>query len=201
MRNSLFFISKVILLICLLSITAIADLQNVGHTPEYPTTDDIVSVYVNGASTSTCHVLDGSDFNINGNTFNFEVFSHFSGGACLFLYAEWSFLETWGTLPAGEYTVTAYESAPLIGEFFKTETFRVVDCSVCITGDLNGSGSISIGDLTLLVEFLFGSGAAIRCPGRFDIDGSNSDPEPTVSDLTYLVDYLFGGGTAPVSCE
>ena len=74
-------------------------------------------------------------------------------------------------------------------------------CDCCNTdgrrGDVNGSGSIDVADLTYLVDYLFGGGPPPPCLLEGDVNGSGGID---VSDLTYLVDYLFGGGPPPVDC-
>ena len=64
-------------------------------------------------------------------------------------------------------------------------------------GDVDDSGGIDVGDLTYLVGYLFGGGAAPPCPEEGDVDGYGGID---VGDLTYLVGYLFGGGAAPPPC-
>jgi hypothetical protein len=70
-------------------------------------------------------------------------------------------------------------------------------CCLGDRGDVDGSGSVDVSDLTYLVDYLFGGGPAPVCLEEADVDGSGSID---VSDLTYIVDYLFGGGAAPVAC-
>jgi len=63
-------------------------------------------------------------------------------------------------------------------------------------GDVNFDGTVVVSDLTYLVSYLFGGGAA---PKPVSISGDHScDDLINVSDLTLLVKYLFqGGGTPP----
>ncbi|HOD66581.1 MAG TPA: hypothetical protein PK186_08445 [candidate division Zixibacteria bacterium] len=69
-------------------------------------------------------------------------------------------------------------------------------CARC--GDVDGSGSIQVTDVTYLVSHLFMGGPGCGCPahGDFDADG-NID----VADVGQLIGYLYRGGRAPVSCE
>ncbi|MFH1374595.1 MAG: hypothetical protein ABII79_12445 [bacterium] len=64
-------------------------------------------------------------------------------------------------------------------------------------GDVDGEGSIDVGDLTYLVNFLFQGGSPPPCVHNGDVDGSEATD---VGDLTYLVAYLFQGGPAPPQC-
>lgn len=72
---------------------------------------------------------------------------------------------------------------------------------VCVgQGDLDGSGSIDVADLTYSVAFYFGGGPApvsdadCPTPNRGDL---NCDNTLDISDLTALVAYMFLGGGAP----
>lgn len=62
-------------------------------------------------------------------------------------------------------------------------------------GDVNFSGSISILDLTYLIDFFFRSGPApvpVREAGDWNCDGATN-----IIDLTKIVDRLFRGGSLP----
>jgi hypothetical protein len=78
------------------------------------------------------------------------------------------------------------------------ETYRVFRISCCtVRGDVNGSESIDVSDLTYLVNYLFRNGPPPACYEEGDLDG---DDGVNVADLTYIVDYLFKGGPPPVDC-
>ncbi|MFQ6007890.1 MAG: dockerin type I repeat-containing protein, partial [Candidatus Zixiibacteriota bacterium] len=66
-----------------------------------------------------------------------------------------------------------------------------------IRGDVDGSGSLNVSDVTYLVAYLKGLGPAPECEEEGDVDGSGSI---NVSDVTYLVAYLKGIGPAPAAC-
>jgi hypothetical protein len=59
---------------------------------------------------------------------------------------------------------------------------------------------VDLSDLTVLIDFLFGSAGPLACTKAANVDG---DPGETVdvSDLTYLVDYLFNNGAMPPPCQ
>lgn len=196
MKNLICNLLLCLTVIILLSNMSYAAIYKVGCIPENPTVNDTISIFVDGGVTATCYTFDGHDFNIEGNTFSYSIYSHFNGTACFFLFSPWYFSNEIGQLPAGEYTVNAQETG-----YFLTKTFRVVDCSICNTGDLDGSDEIGITDLTLMVGYLFGDGEGILCYNRFDINGSSGIPEPTISDITYFVEYLFNAGPPPIPCE
>ena len=59
-------------------------------------------------------------------------------------------------------------------------------------GDANGDGTVDIGDVFHLLNFLFAGGPAPYAP--VDV---NSDSELDVADVFYLVNYLFANGQAP----
>jgi len=72
-------------------------------------------------------------------------------------------------------------------------------CDPCcnLRGDVDGSESINVADLTYLVDYLFKGGPPPSCLADGDNDGSGI---VNVADLTYLVDYLFKDGPDPVPC-
>ena len=68
-----------------------------------------------------------------------------------------------------------------------------------LCGDVDGTWTVDVGDLTFLVAYLFQGGAAPVPLAAADMDCS-VDPIPNVGDLTYLIAYLFQAGTAPCVC-
>ncbi|MBN4076369.1 PQQ-dependent sugar dehydrogenase [Gemmatimonas aurantiaca] len=71
------------------------------------------------------------------------------------------------------------------------------NCSGCcdLAGDADNSGSISIGDVTVLIAYIFTSGAAPECLAEGDADGSGL---VAIGDVTRLISYIFVAGTPPV---
>jgi subtilisin family serine protease len=61
-------------------------------------------------------------------------------------------------------------------------------------GDVNASGSITVGDAVYLVSYLFRSGPAPMNPNTGDVD---STCNISSTDIIYLVSYLFKGGPQP----
>ena len=68
----------------------------------------------------------------------------------------------------------------------------VIRPSIFLSGDVNGDGVVTVGDVFYLVNNLFTSGPAPIGPG--DVNG---DTQVTVGDVFYLVNFLFTGGPAP----
>jgi len=64
-------------------------------------------------------------------------------------------------------------------------------------GDADGDGSISIGDVVWLVDYIFFGGLAPPCEEEGDADGSGSI---NVGDANLLVDYVFFDGPPPAPC-
>jgi hypothetical protein len=75
----------------------------------------------------------------------------------------------------------------------------VVNPTCCIgeRGDVNGSGTISIPDVTYLMAYLKSIGPAPPCFEEGDVNGSGTISIP---DVTYLMAYLKSIGPAPVAC-
>ena len=63
-------------------------------------------------------------------------------------------------------------------------------------GDANGDGSIDIGDVVYLINYLYKYGSA---PDPVDAGDCNCDGMVNVGDVVYLVNYLYRGGDPP-SC-
>ncbi len=80
-------------------------------------------------------------------------------------------------------------------------------CIVRGNVDDDPSAGIDIGDLVMLVDYMFSQGPPPPCPGTANIDGSCcvNPPNETLSDidiadLVMLVDYMFSGGPPPPNC-
>ena len=57
----------------------------------------------------------------------------------------------------------------------------------------------NISDVTFMVTYLFGGGAAPECQEEANANGDDGE-QTNISDVTYLVSYLFGGGPPPGPC-
>ena len=60
--------------------------------------------------------------------------------------------------------------------------------NAALRGDVNGDGSVTISDVTALIDLLLGGGT-INNPAA----DCNGDSNVTISDVTALIDYLLGG--------
>lgn len=63
-----------------------------------------------------------------------------------------------------------------------------------IRGEINGDGSVDIGDAIALLNFLFSSGAPPIPPAAGDVNGDGSTD---VGDVIYLLGFQFSGGPPP----
>ncbi len=73
----------------------------------------------------------------------------------------------------------------------------VTDEPLFICGDIDGDeAGPNVADLTYLVDYLFGGGAAPPVPAAADVNASG---DINIEDLTYFVDFLFNSGP-PLNC-
>jgi photosystem II stability/assembly factor-like uncharacterized protein len=61
-------------------------------------------------------------------------------------------------------------------------------------GDVNGNGTVEVGDIFYLINHLFAAGPAPV--GSGDVNGNGT---VEVGDIFYLINYLFAGGPAPIA--
>ena len=61
-------------------------------------------------------------------------------------------------------------------------------------GDANGDGSVNVGDVIYLVNYLYR-----QClpPNPLEAGDANCDGIVNVADVVYLVNYLYRGGDPP----
>ncbi len=60
-------------------------------------------------------------------------------------------------------------------------------------GDVNNDGSVTIGDVTALIDYLLGGASGEFNEANADVNG---DEGITIGDVTALIDYLLSGGAA-----
>ena len=74
------------------------------------------------------------------------------------------------------------------------------DCCDGMRGNIDGDelDQVSITDLTVLIDWLFGGSEPPYCAWEANVDASNESID--ISDLTYLISYLFAGGPPPSAC-
>jgi len=63
--------------------------------------------------------------------------------------------------------------------------------SELLRGDVNDDGSVTIADVTALIDYLLGGDAAAVNIAAADC---NNDTDVTIADVTALIDHLLGGG-------
>ncbi len=79
------------------------------------------------------------------------------------------------------------------------------DCCYVDRGNVDGgpddgtfAGSVDIGDLVYMVDYMFRSGPNYLCPEEAAVDGN----EPIdISDLVYFVAFMFQNGADPATCN
>jgi hypothetical protein len=69
-----------------------------------------------------------------------------------------------------------------------------VACAAYSLGDANGDGTINIGDVVYLINYLYKGGPA---PDPLPAGDSNCDGVINVADVVCLVNYLYRGGGLP----
>ena len=70
-----------------------------------------------------------------------------------------------------------------------------------LMGDLNNTGTVTVADVVVLVNYLFHDGPSPEPLWKADV---NSDCEISIVDVVYLINYLFNYGPAPIwnfECE
>jgi len=67
-----------------------------------------------------------------------------------------------------------------------------------ICGDTNADGTIDVGDVVYLINYLFIGGPEPK--PQLCVGDANGDGIVDVCDLVYLINYLFEGGPAPFCC-
>jgi hypothetical protein len=119
-------------------------------------------------------------------------------GALVCLYKETEVFQTGYTDIAGQVTLYPFPLNP--GEVMVTVTahnFLPFEGWIEVlpeVGDLTKDGSIELGDVIFLLNYLFKSGPV---PDPFSVGDVNCDGGVELSDAIYLLNYLFRSGPAP----
>jgi hypothetical protein len=66
-----------------------------------------------------------------------------------------------------------------------------------VAGDADGSGTISIADAIVIINYVFGGGTPPKPLAAGDADCSGS---LTIGDAVFIINYIFAGGPAPDYC-
>jgi len=109
-----------------------------------------------------------------------EEISHLKIATDTLPVVEW---EYWRVRATNRFDLSRWSTSVFSAQFF-------------VRGDVDGSGSIDIADLTYLVDYLFRGGPLPPCTEGGNVDGDAGN-QINVGDLTYLVAYLFRGGPPP----
>ena len=64
-------------------------------------------------------------------------------------------------------------------------------------GDCNNDGTIDVGDIVYLVNYLYKNGSA---PDPLQLGNCNCDATVDLGDVVYLINYLFKQGSPPGGC-
>jgi hypothetical protein len=72
--------------------------------------------------------------------------------------------------------------------------FMVTGSHASLLGDLNSDGSINVGDVAFLINYLYTSGPV---PEPLWVGDANCDGLVDIADIVCLINYLFIGGTLP----
>jgi len=74
--------------------------------------------------------------------------------------------------------------------------FSFEDAACCdLAGDADNGGTITLGDVTYLIAYIFTSGPAPACCAEGDADGGGAI---TIGDVTYLIAHIYISGPAPI---
>jgi hypothetical protein len=101
-------------------------------------------------------------------------------------------------------SVTIQSLLPLTPQGFQNRPVPLVGANdevlwraaLTLPGDVDGSGSITSGDVIRLVNHVFKGGEGAEVPRHEDV---NCDVAATSADIIYLVNYVFKGGSLPCS--
>ncbi len=91
------------------------------------------------------------------------------------------------------YFITATANDPARSE--KTTALVQNNCFIYTQGDLDGNGSVDIGDALMLIDFIYkGTPEPVGGAARAD---ANCDGNIDISDVVAFIKYIYGVGTAP----
>ncbi len=100
-----------------------------------------------------------------------------------------------------DYLIVAVDSEFRMGRPSEIMNGPQAGCCIGITGNIDGDPDelVDIGDLTVLIDYLFITYTPLGCPQEANID---ADPDGLVDigDLTFLIDFLFISYTPLTDC-
>ncbi|UCG33957.1 MAG: hypothetical protein JSU68_04830 [Phycisphaerales bacterium] len=173
---------------------------NMAVAPQFPTTEDEVTVTMGGEWPDSCIPNDSAIAGPVDDEICFDVIWDYPPGTiCLMVITPWARSETIGPLPAGTYSVYAtlfdgFSGLPMTEPTF-VGSFTVED--VWLLGDANCDGSVDYGDIDPFVLALSGQeGFADQYPGCPWLNSDcNYDGTVDYDDIDAFVDCL--GSASP----
>lgn len=106
-----------------------------------------------------------------------------------------SLVKSWytDTLEVGRYDWKVKAKDNWGAEVWSTQTWHFI---TFIRGDVRGDGTLDIGDVVMLLNYLYKDGST---PDPLSSGDVNCDYTVDVGDVVYLINYLFKSGLAPCS--
>jgi hypothetical protein len=77
---------------------------------------------------------------------------------------------------------------------------QLTDSCLCIPGDCNNDGEITVADAVCMICILF-AGCDATGPDAWCRNETNGDGSPNIGDAVYLINFIFKGGPPPIDCE
>ncbi|MCH9031682.1 MAG: VCBS repeat-containing protein [candidate division Zixibacteria bacterium] len=100
------------------------------------------------------------------------------------------------TLSAPDTTIYYWRVKPVAAnEFESIYALNIIPGANGSCGDVDGGGSVNIGDAIFLLTYIFRNGDAPDPIGRGDTNGSG---DVNIADATHLIKYIFIGGLPPI---
>ena len=105
-------------------------------------------------------------------------------------------------IEAGSYTLTVehpkYRDSTLTNVVVNVGSSKdkVILLSGCgfVAGDVDGSSDVTISDVVVMINYIFGGGPA---PEPIDAGDTNCDAKLNISDAVQLINFIFSGGAPP----
>ncbi|MCH9031696.1 MAG: hypothetical protein IIB00_05495 [candidate division Zixibacteria bacterium] len=192
------------LALCLFGATAQASFPKISVSTPSPESKDTIIITVSGFLSTPCWNVTHT-MTQNGNTFDYQIDVVAEDVVCIQIISAYSIVDTIIGLAPGEYLVTVDERMyPLFSPFILSHVeakFIIRDntgggCLICIAGDVNLDGFVTIADPMYIIRYIFSIFVAPpQCPERWDIDGSG---DTNIGDIIALLRYIFLNGAEPV---
>jgi PKD repeat protein len=149
-----------------------------------------------------------SHFNPFSNQVTFDMIPDFGGGAEPLAPGSGAILRleftVSGSAAPGDNAVVTIEQygtrALVFSSVPGSYTPESVDGGVTgfVCGDTDGSGAVTVADVTFLIQYIFAAGPSSEPLVTSDVDASGS---VTIADAIYLIQHMFSGAPAPVCSQ